>query len=165
MQDQRLRELVEPILASAGLELDGLDVTPVGKRRLVRVTVDGDGPAGRGPTLDDISDASREISEALDASSVMGEAPFTLEVSSRGVGKPLTDVRHYRRNVGRLVSVELSDGKFAGRIKGVDGDVVTLEVDGETRGVALAEVTKAVIQVEMNPPKELLDEPGTDLED
>lgn len=58
MQEQQLAMLVEPILAEAGLELDSLEVTPIGKRRLLRITVDGDGPRGRGPVLDDISAAS-----------------------------------------------------------------------------------------------------------
>lgn len=165
MQDPRLRELIEPILTSAGLELDALDVTPAGRRRLVRVTVDGDGPNGRGPLLDDISEASRLISDALDAGDVMGDQPFTLEVTSRGVAKPLTQAKHYRRNAGRLVALDVADGRVVGRIRGVDGDVVTLDVDGTDRAIALADVTRAVVQVEMNPPKELRDELGTDQED
>ena len=93
MQEQQLAVLVEPILAETGLELDSLEVIPIGKRRLLRITVDGDGPHGRGPLLDDISTASARISTALDASNAVGNAPYTLEVTSRGVGKPLTEAK------------------------------------------------------------------------
>lgn len=158
MQESQLRDLIVPILAESGLELDDLDVTPVGRRRLVRVTVDGDGPAGRGPLLDDIAAASQRISEALDTSPVAGDAPFTLEVTSRGVGKPLTQSRHYRRNLGRLLRLWLPDGEVEGRIRGVDEEAVLVEVGGEVRSFQFAEIGKAVVQVELNPPKELLDD-------
>ncbi|MCC2593292.1 ribosome maturation factor RimP [Tessaracoccus sp. OS52] len=154
MQESQLTELVEPILAEHGLELDSLDVTPVGKRKLLRITVDGDGPAGRGPLLDDISAASARISAALDSSTAVGQAPFTLEVTSRGVGKPLTEAKHYRRNTGRLVRLWLGGAEVTGRIVGVDGEVVTLDVEGREESLPLTEISKAVVQVEMNPPKE-----------
>lgn len=154
MQESQLTELVEPILADHGLELDSLDVTPVGKRKLLRITVDGDGPAGRGPLLDDISAASARISKALDESTAVGQAPFTLEVTSRGVSKPLQEAKHYRRNLHRLVKLWLADREVTGRIMGVEGEAVTLDVKGQSREFALADVTKAVVQIEMNPPKE-----------
>lgn len=154
MQEAQLTELVEPILAEHGLELDGLDVTPVGKRKLLRITVDGDGPAGRGPLLDDISAASARISAALDESVAAGKAPFTLEVTSRGIGKPLVEAKHYRRNLHRLVKLWLAEAEITGRIMGVDGDTVQLDVDGKDQEIQLSDVNKAVVQVEMNPPKE-----------
>lgn len=157
MQEAKLAGLVEPILAEHGLELDGLDVTPVGKRRLLRITVDGDGPKGRGPLLDDISAASARISAALDESTAVGQAAYTLEVTSRGVGKPLTQAKHYRRNMHRLVKVWLANGEVTGRIRGTSEEEVTLDVKGIEKTYALADITKAVVQVEMNPPKELQD--------
>lgn len=154
MQESQLTELVEPILAEHGLELDGLDVTPVGKRKLLRITVDGDGPEGRGPLLDDISAASARISGALDDTSAVGRAPFTLEVTSRGVSKPLVEAKHYRRNLHRLVRVWLAESEVTGRIMGVGEEVVRLDVDGTEQEIRVADVNKAVVQVEMNPPKQ-----------
>ena len=61
MQESQLAAVIEPILAEHGLELDRLDVTPIGKRSVLRVTIDGDGPEGRGPLLDDIAAASSAI--------------------------------------------------------------------------------------------------------
>lgn len=151
MQETRLAELIEPILAGHGLELDHLEITPIGKRRILKVTVDGDGPSGRGPLVDDIAAAARSLSDALDESAATGDAPYTLEVSSRGVSRPLTAPKHYRRNTGRLIKVTAAEGgSVIGRIVTVTDDAVTLDVDGETREVELATVTKAVVQVEMN---------------
>lgn len=150
MQESQIAALIEPILSAHGLELDRLDVTPIGKRSVLRVTVDGDGPDGHGPLLDDIAEASSAISAALDASPAVGNAPFTLEVSTRGVSKPLTEAKHYRRNAGRLVKVWVGDEQSIGRIVGVDGETLTLDVDGEQRELALPGIDKAVVQVEMN---------------
>ena len=155
MQEQQLVVLVEPILEETGLELDGLEVIPIGKRRLLRITVDGDGPYGRGPLLDDISTASARISAALDASNAVGNTPYTLEVTSRGVGKPLTEAKHYRRNRGRLVHLILVEGECTGRIVRVTDTGVELDVDGAEREVPFEQVRKAQVQVELNPPKEV----------
>ena len=150
MQERTVAEVVEPILAEYKLELDALDVTPVGKRSVLRITVDGEGPDGRGPLLDDIAEASQAVSAALDASAVMGERAYTLELSSRGVSKPLTELKHFRRNTGRLVKLWLAESEVTGRIVGVDADAVVVDVDGTQSTYLLDEVRKAVIQIEMN---------------
>lgn len=147
MQEAQLVAIVEPILADHGLELDHLAVTPLGRRKLLRITVDGDGPEGRGPKLDDISAASAQISAALDESSAVGNQPFTMEVSSRGVSSPLTEEKHFRRNISRLVKLQLADGtETTARIVSVaDGAVET-----EAGTFSFADLRKAVVQVEMN---------------
>lgn len=150
MQERALVEVVGPILAQHGLELDALDVTPVGKRAILRITVDGDGPEGKGPLLDDIAAASQAVSAALDESPAVGQQPFTLELSSRGVSKPLTETKHYRRNTGRLVKLWLGDEEVLGRIVGAEDDSVALDVNGEVSRIPLDQVTKAVVQVELN---------------
>lgn len=150
MQERALVEVVEPILAAHGLELDALGVTPVGKRAILRITVDGDGPEGKGPLLDDIAAASQAVSAALDESAAVGEQPFTLELSSRGVSKPLTETKHYRRNAGRLVKLWIGDQEVLGRIVGAEDDSVALDVKGEVSRIPLDQVTKAVVQVELN---------------
>ena len=103
-----------------------------------------------GSSTDDIAQASRLISEALDESAAVGNAPYTLEVSSRGVSKPLTEAKHFRRNRGRLVKLWLEEGQVTGRILAVADEVVTVDIDGTERQVPLADITKAVVQVELN---------------
>lgn len=161
MHEQQLTELISPILAWHGLELDELDVKPMGKRSLLRITVDGDGPDGNGPLLDDISAAASQVSAALDTSDAVGKAPYTLEVSSRGVGKPLTEGKHFRRNTGRLVNVKTGEHETTGRIVSATDDEVVLDVKGKQVSRRIADVTKAVVQVEMNPPKTSTDTPAS----
>jgi len=152
-RDQIEAELDDPLRA-LGLDIEAVEITPAGKRRILRVAVDKDG----GVTLDEVAEATREVNRVLDGSDVMGEQPYTLEVTSRGVDRPLTLPRHWRRNAGRLVKVTFVDGRAAtGRILDSDEEQVTLEVSGARREVAYAEVKKALVQVEFNRPK---DEPA-----
>ncbi|WP_283247921.1 ribosome maturation factor RimP [Nocardioides coralli] len=141
-------ELTDPLRA-LGLDVEAVEITPAGKRRILRVAVDKDG----GVTLDDVADATREVSRVLDDSDVMGEQPYTLEVTSRGVDRPLTHPRHWRRNLQRLVRVTLGDGEVVtGRIVEAGETAAELEVSGKRREVPFAEVTKALVQVEFNRP-------------
>ena len=143
-RDRLAGVLTEP-LSAVGLDLEAIDLTPAGKRRLLRVAVDKDG----GVTLDDIADATKEVSRLLDESDVMGVQPYTLEVTSPGVDRPLTHPRHWRRNHDRLVDVRLADGaRLTGRIAASDDATATLLVDGQEQQVPLADVERARIQIE-----------------
>ena len=147
-RDRIETELIDP-LSALGLDVEAVEITPAGKRRVLRVAVDKDG----GVNLDDIAEATREVSSTLDASDVMGEHPYTLEVTSRGVDRPLTLPRHWRRNATRLVKVTLVEGgEVEGRIGSSNDDTVTLDVDGSDREVAYADIAKARVQIEFNRP-------------
>jgi ribosome maturation factor RimP len=146
IRDRIESELVDPLSALA-LDIEAVEISPAGNRRVLRVAVDKDG----GVTLDDVAEATRTIDAALEASDVMGEQPYTLEVTSRGVDRPLTLPRHWRRNASRLVKVTFADGTDAtGRIGESDEERVTIEIDGTKRDVAYADVKKALVQVEFN---------------
>lgn len=144
-------ELSQP-LQSLGLDLEALELTPAGRRRVLRVAVDQDG----GVTSDDLAEATKVVSDVLDASDVMGEQSYTLEVTSRGVDRPLTLPRHWRRNRDRLVAVtRTDDSQVTGRVVDADDETVTLRIEsGEDRGasvqIALADVRRALVQIEFN---------------
>lgn len=145
-RDRIEAELVDPLRA-LDLDVEAVEITPAGNRRILRVAVDKDG----GVTLDEVAEATREVNRVLDDSDVMGEQPYTLEVTSRGVDRPLTLPRHWRRNASRLVKVTFTDGSSAtGRILESDDEAVTIEVSGRKRTVAYTEVGKALVQVEFN---------------
>ncbi len=145
-RDRIEQELVTP-LGALGLDVEAVELTPAGRRRILRIAVDADG----GVTLDDVAEATKKVSEVLDSSDVMGEQPYTLEVTSRGVDRPLTLPRHWRRNHDRLVDVTTTDGDtFTGRIVASDDDTATLDISGSRREVAYADVAKALVQVEFN---------------
>ena len=145
-RDRIEAELIDP-LRVMDLDVEAVEVTPAGKRRVLRVAVDKDG----GVTLDDVADATREVSRVLDESDVMGEMPYTLEVTSRGVDRPLTLPRHWRRNEDRLVKATLTDGSsLTGRIVASSEESATLDVSGKQHEVAYADVAKALVQIEFN---------------
>lgn len=145
-RDRIEAEITDPLRAM-GLDVEAVELTPAGKRRVLRIAVDTDG----GVTLDDVADATREIDRVLEESDVMGEHPFTLEVTSRGVDRPLTLPRHWRRNEDRLVKITLVEGgEVTGRIIASSEESATLDVDDITREVAYADVAKALVQIEFN---------------
>lgn len=144
---ERIEAALTDPLSALGLDVEAVEITPAGKRRILRVAVDADG----GVTLDDVASATREVEQVLDSSDVMGEMPYTLEVTSRGVDRPLTLPRHWRRNNDRLVKVTLTDGDtLTGRIASSDDAAVCLDVDDTTREVAYGEIAKALVQIEFN---------------
>lgn len=150
MRTTEVVEVLTPVVAGRGLEIDRIEVLPAGRRSLLRIFLDGDGPAGLGPSLDDIAEATLAISVVLDESSVTGNGPYTLEVSSRGVGRPLTEPKHFRRNTGRLIAITGADLELTGRITGVSETAVTVEVDGAGQDISFDRIDQAVVQIEMN---------------
>lgn len=163
-QDRIVEELEGP-LRDLGLDLEAVELTPAGKRRVLRVAVDQDG----GVTLDDVAEATRLVDEVLEASDVMGQHPYTLEVTSRGVDRPLTLERHWRRNADRLVKVTRHDEPpLTGRVVEAGPDAVVLDVDGARTTLPYAEVARALVQVELNrrpAPDEPDDDPTPTQED
>lgn len=158
---QRLAGLVSPVIREAGFDLEDLVLTPMGRRSLLRVVIDRDEGVG----LDDIAGMSHAISEVLDADQgPMGKAPYVLEVTSPGVDRPLTEARHWRRAVGRLVEVTVLDPStddapdavpaepLRARVGGFDGTSVTLQLDGSERVVPLAELGEGRVQLEFRRP-------------
>ena len=132
-QPERLAGLLEPVVSAAGLELESVRVGRAGRRSLLRVVIDAGG--------------------------LMGPGSYTLEVSSPGVDRPLTEPRHWRRASGRLVRVPVlaSSSRTAdgGQSPAVEGRIitagpagVTLEVDGDRREFGYAELGPGRVQVE-----------------
>jgi ribosome maturation factor RimP len=145
----RIADALRDQLTVLGLDLEAVELTPAGKRRVLRVAVDKDG----GVTLDDIAEATRAVSAELDDGNLMSEMAYTLEVTSRGVDRPLTEPRHWRRNRDRLVTVSLRDGaEVTGRVGDSDDTGATLDVSGTTQRLDYDDVAKALVQVEFNRP-------------
>ena len=151
-----VRFVLEPVVAALGLDLEDLDVQASGRRRRVSVVIDRDG----GVDLDGIAAASRAVSDALDASDVMGDDSYTLEVTSPGVDRPLTLPRHWRRNIGRRVRAYLVNGStLEGRVREVDVDAVLLAVDvkgkpeSTERRTPWSDVVRGEVQVEFRRPQ------------
>jgi ribosome maturation factor RimP len=143
----RIQSEVSAPLTALGLDLEAVELTPAGKRRVLRIAVDQDG----GVSMDDVAAATRAVNQVLDESDVMGEQAYTLEVTSRGVDRPLTMPRHWRRNADRLVKVTLTDGSsMTGRIGDSGEETVVVEVSGVEKLVAYDDIARALVQVEFN---------------
>ena len=154
--DVALHALLEPSVVALGLDLEAVESVTTGRRRRVSVIVDRDG----GIDLDGIAAVSKTVSAALGAGDVMREDPYTLEVTSPGVDRPLTEQRHWRRNVGRLVIAVRRDGsQVEARILSVDDDAVVLSPgvahgdDGEDVRVPWVDLDRGLVQIEFRRPE------------
>jgi ribosome maturation factor RimP len=147
-----VRAALEPAVASLGLELFDVTLTGQGRGRVLQVAVDRDG----GVDLDAITAASDVVSKLLDRGDDLVRGPYSLEVTSPGVERPLRRPAHYRRATGETVTVKTraADGS-ARRVRGVlvtaDGDPdggFTLEIDGRAERIdyAAAEGARTVFE-------------------
>jgi len=146
---EAVREAIAGPVAAAGLDLEDVSLRRAGSRVLLQVLVDTDG----GVTLDAVAALSSGLAETLDASGVMGDRAYILDVGSPGVDRGLTLTRHWRRNSGRLVRLTGTDAsEQTGRIISDDAapTTVTLDVEGAAVEVSAAFVRRAVVQVEFN---------------
>ena len=143
-----VRAVVEPVVDAAGLVLEDVHVSAAGRRSVVRVVIDlADGIGGI--DADTLGAVSRDISAALDRKDPVKGA-YTLEVSSPGTDRPLTEPRHFRRARTRLVRLTLHDGGTVhGRLSDVDGDILVVETDGGQVRLPLAEVLRGAVEVEL----------------
>ena len=148
---EKITELVQPAVASAGFFLEDVHVLSPGSHRIITCIVDGQTPLN----LDQVTSVSRNISELLDTADFMGETAFTLEVTSPGVDRPLTLPRHWQKNLKRLVKVVNLDGSVvSGRISAVEESHVILieDIKGKSKEhtVAFADVKRATVEIEFN---------------
>jgi ribosome maturation factor RimP len=150
LKDQ-IAQLVTPSVEEAGYFLEDVHVVTPGNQRIVTCIVDGESALN----LDQVTSASKIISGLLDEAAFMGETPFTLEVTSPGIDRPLTLPRHFAKNVTRLLKVTLNDGNVVtGRITSSSENSVLLEVvekkASKEVSVELSDIKRAVVEIEFN---------------
>jgi ribosome maturation factor RimP len=147
----QIAQLVTPAVQAQGFFLEEVLLVSPGKHRIVTCIVDGQSSLN----MDQVTAVSRAISELLDEAAFMGEAPFTLEVTSPGVDRPLTKPRHFAKNVDRLLKVVRTDGEvITGRISGNTETELTLTVSEKKEVkevvIALADIKRATVEIEFN---------------
>ena len=148
---EKITELVKPAVEKAGFFLEDVHVLSPGKHRIITCIVDGQTPLN----LDQVTSVSRDISELLDAASFLDETPFTLEVTSPGVDRPLTLARHWQKNLSRLVKVVKLDGSIVnGRITTVEElhVLLTEDIKGKSKEhtVQFSDIKRATVEIEFN---------------
>ena len=148
---QSITDLISPAVTEAGFYLEEVQIASPGSHRTVTCVVDGPTPLN----LDQVTIVSRIISELLDSADFMGETPFTLEVTSPGVDRPLTQTRHWTKNLTRLIKATMNDGTIIiGRLTEFDEKNATLveNIKGRIKNhtVAFSDIKRAVVEIEFN---------------
>lgn len=149
-QADAVREVVGPVVEAAGLHLEDVSVTLAGSKSVVRITVDLPDDAVGSLDSDALGEVARAISAALDVDDVVAGA-YTLETSTPGTSRPLTEVRHFKRARTRLVTLKMMDGsRVEGRLTDVltddDGDALVLDGD---RRIPVGDVRRGKVEVEL----------------
>lgn len=147
---QSLTDAITPVVDAAGLFLEDVHIASPGNRRVVTVVVDG----AVNLNLDEVTAITKEISAILDDSAFMGTTPFTLEVSSPGIDRPLTLPRHWQKNISRLVRSVMVNGEVVtGRVNVVHDESVCVIVEGKTPHkveLPFVEIKRAQVEIEFN---------------
>jgi ribosome maturation factor RimP len=138
---EQVLAVITPAIESLGFYIEDITITSAGKRSMLTVIVDGDTHL----SLDQVTVATKAISEIVENLPTLGNNPFTLEVTSPGLDRPLTKPRHWRKNQDRLIKIVLTDGKeVKGRIK--DSNEASVTVDDQT--INFADIKRATLEVE-----------------
>ncbi len=140
---------IRPLIKQFNFELEDVILKSAGKNTIVQVLVDKD----TGISLDEVANLSSKLSDFFDENSVMANKTYTLDVGSPGIDRPLTKLRHWKKNKDRLVKIHSKSNVFEGRIKKVEELEVQLEIKGKIQSFQYSDIDKAIIQVEFNPKK------------
>jgi ribosome maturation factor RimP len=137
----RIAAAITPTIEASGAFLEDVTLVRAGKKSLLTVIVDNE----VGLNLDQVTEVSRNISELVEALPEMGSTPFTLEVTSPGIDRPLTLPRHWRKNKGRLIKVTKLDGSV---VEGRIGESTETSVLVDAVDIQFADIKKAIVQIE-----------------
>jgi ribosome maturation factor RimP len=138
---EQVLAVITPAIESLGFYIEDITITSAGKRSMLTVIVDGDTHL----SLDQVTVATKAISEIVENLPTLGNNPFTLEVTSPGLDRPLTKPRHWRKNQDRLIKIILNDGKeVTGRIK--DSTESSVTVDEQV--ISFADIKRATLEIE-----------------
>ena len=138
---EEISAAITPALSDLGFYLEDITITSAGRRSMLTVIVDGDTHL----SLDQVTVATKAISEVVENIQSLGQAPFTLEVTSPGLDRPLTKPRHWRKNIDRLVKIVLSDGK---EIKGRVKDATEISATVDEQAVNFSDIKRATLEIE-----------------
>ncbi|MFM1825949.1 MAG: hypothetical protein RLZZ37_584 [Actinomycetota bacterium] len=149
MTREDIFDKISPLVHKFNFELEDVILKSAGKNTIVQVLVDKDS----GISLDEVANLSTKLSEFFDENSLMGNMTYTLDVGSPGIDRPLTKLRHWRKNLDRLVKIQSKSNVFEGRIQKVEELEVQIQIKGKLQSFKYTDIDKAIVQVEFNPKK------------
>ncbi|WP_445495330.1 ribosome maturation factor RimP [Photorhabdus sp. SF281] len=140
--EQKLTAMISAPVEALGFELVGLEFIRA-RVSTLRIYIDSE----NGITVDDCADVSHQVSAVLDVEDPISVL-YNLEISSPGLERPLFTAEHYQRFIGEEISLVLriamqNRRKWLGIIKTVDGEMITVTVDGKDEVFALSNIQKA----------------------
>lgn len=140
--EQKLTALISAPVEALGYELVGIEFIR-SHTSILRVYIDSE----NGINVDDCADVSHQISAVMDVEDPITTA-YNLEVSSPGLDRPLFTVEHYAKFIGEDVKIALrmavkNRRNWQGKIKSVEGEMITLTVDGGDEMFALSNIQRA----------------------
>ena len=149
--EQQIIDALEPTAAERGIDVVDVEVVGATKAPCVRVRIDHADESAPTITLDEVTEETEWISAALDELDPIPSS-FTLEVSSPGMARPLRKERDFVRFAGETVQLSLAPGegrrRYTGKLLGIEGEAVALEVDGERVELPYDEIRKCTIKPE-----------------
>lgn len=146
---QKITQIADPIILEEGLELVDIEYIKAGKSWILRVYID----KPDGVNLQDCQNLSRQLSDLIDVNEII-ITPYTLEVSSPGLDRPLKNEEDFKRFAGKKARVQTfspieGQKKFAGVIESTTNNIVTLQTDSGAREIPLEKISKARLEVEI----------------
>ncbi|MDN3698978.1 MULTISPECIES: ribosome maturation factor RimP [Vibrio] len=141
--ERQLTEMLDAPVAALGYELVGLEFIRAGEHSTLRIYIDHE----NGIFVEDCAEVSRQVSAVLDVEDPISVA-YNLEVSSPGLERPLFNANHYQQFIGHEASIVLKMAvanrrKWKGTINAVEGETITVTVDGQEEHFALSNISKA----------------------
>jgi ribosome maturation factor RimP len=140
--EQKLTDLISAPVEALGYELVGIEFVR-SRTSILRIYIDSED----GINVDDCADVSHQVSAVMDVEDPI-TVPYNLEVSSPGLDRPLFTAEHYERYAGDEVTLVLrmavqNRRKWQGIIKSVEGEMITVNVEGKDEVFALSNIQKA----------------------
>lgn len=141
-KQERLNNLIVPVVASLGCELWGLEYLTQGRYTTLRIYIDGP----QGVSLDDCERVSRQVSAVMDVEDPI-DGEYTLEVSSPGLDRPLYTQEQYASYVGETVSLRMrlavaGRRRFKGVISAVEDGELVLAFDNQIQRLPIDAIDK-----------------------
>jgi len=145
---EAIRLAAEPVLASQGLELVDVEYQRETAGWVLRIYIDREG----GVNIDDCTEVSRELGTILEVRDLIPNS-YILEVSSPGLTRPLKkleDFLKFRNHLVRIKTFAPVEGRrnFKGKLLGVEGELVQVEIDGRGYAIPQKSIAKANLEIE-----------------